>query len=161
MYTVIMVIKSIHANKGTKLYIVYSINLVTQAWISFDQNNMIKLSFVGYSDERLAYIIIAFRWRCSRSNTETSKHLKLCTKKVEPSKDKLVKWAFFPFPLWIDKNTCFAFLVHSTSTFHCNPCLIQHFFARVYTIRGGHSRLLLDLFSTRLSRLRVINIFTE
>ncbi len=121
MYTVIVVIKSIHANKGMKLYIVYSINLVTQAWISFDQNNMIKLSFVGYSDERLAYIIIAFRWRCSRSNTEASKHLKLCTKKVEPSKDKLVKWAFFPFPLWIDKNTCFAFLVHSTSTFHCNP----------------------------------------
>ena len=61
MYTVIVVIKSIHANKGMKLYIVYSINLVTQAWISFDQNNMIKLSFVGYSDERLAYIIIAFR----------------------------------------------------------------------------------------------------
>ncbi len=68
-------------------------------------------------------------------------------KKIERDKNRFVQWAFFPFSLWINMgksfhacmrefkatlyipfycqlnqfSSCFAFLVHSTSTFLCNP----------------------------------------
>ena len=78
---------------------------------------------------------------CSLSDPNMSNVNKHSGKKVETYKDRLVKWTFFPFPLWIDRGnspgggggatqlnqlgTCFAFLIHSISTFLC------YFFVRV------------------------------
>ncbi len=69
-------------------------------------------------------------------------------KKVETNKDRLVNWAFFPFPLWIDKGKPFKYLhrlfphcicfTDLTRYFQCNPMKEQFIgsfnliFVRVY-----------------------------
>ncbi len=99
----------------------------------------VRMGFIGRFQTRLPAAAC-----CNRKGYMKKGHLMyhsvvsstLWQKKL--NKDRLANWAFFPFTLHSKKfkmneevnsfTTCFAFPVHSTSTFQCNPMNPPHWF---------------------------------